>query len=190
MEDKKSPIEYVKSDDDWQYQRGATLSEAKWFLLFVLRRFEDGSAVLAGAVAPPSLALLMDCGGGGEMDGRISGGEDIPKVQRLIEAGEKFDVILQSLGGWNSVICTVRSFIKQRPDLWKYIRIDALFKPGGVIRDGCGGMGEMITRRLGGISPRTLRRTRDHAIHALAGELVAYSNTDGYNLNYYARRKK
>ena len=73
-----------------------TVSELIEFMSFILKKNEDGLAILVGAApAPTALELYeMRCGGQVDYGVRIDGGEGVPHAQSALESVEGIEEII------------------------------------------------------------------------------------------------
>lgn len=164
-----------------------TISELVKFFNFILHKSENGIAVLLGTVPPPTALEIHEMRKGSVSDYgvRIDGGEDVPMAQNIIESAEDIEEIISAVGGWTEINRAFRRFREEYPEQWKFIEAHALFiKPGGLIRDGKGGMTAMLGRQYNGVTAKTQRRRSKRLLRSLAQYLLSWSYTDGYNLSY------
>lgn len=170
-----------------------TLRDAERFINFMLYNFDgEGLAMLLGRSAPPTAVMLheLQTPGGADYGVRISGGEDVPTAQRVLESSDVFFDTVKKLGGWDNITGAFRDFRAAYPETWHLLEMSVLYiRPGGMIRDGLGGMSSMIAKRYDGITAKTQRRRRKKLIrvianflitHPSAGDMILYDDPELY----------
>ncbi|KEJ91119.1 hypothetical protein [Synergistes jonesii] len=163
------------------------------FFKFIISKSENGLAILLGIAPPPGAVQMYEMLGGNKVEYgvRIDGGEKIPQAQRILESVEHLEDIISAVGGWREIHAATLKFKADYPDQWKILETHALFvRPGGLLRDGQGGMSAIICRRHSDITPKTLRRRYKKILRALAIFLLSWSYSDGFNLNYFPKHKR
>lgn len=169
-----------------------TVSELIEFMNFILQKNEDGLAILVGAAPAPTALELYEMRSGGQVDYgvRIDGGEGVPHAQSALESVEGIEEIISDAGGWKVIHLAFQEFRKEFPEQYKFIENYSLFiRPGGIIRDGAGGMGAALGRKYKGVTQKTLRRRYKRIMRTVAQYILACGWSDGYNLMYRPPKK-
>lgn len=165
------------------------VSEAKWLINFILTSFDNGLLILLGAAEPPSAAEIADVlprPAAPEYGCHIDGGEKVPYAESVLIYTEKVYGIVKSLGGWDKISSTMRSFRHKYPSPWNLFEVYSLFiRPGGTVRDGQGGIGRIISEKFDGVTERTIYNRRNKIVDSIALYLVSWSNPEGWNLTYH-----
>ena len=168
-------------------------SELMDFFNLIISKSENGLAVLLGIAPPPGAVQMHEMRSGKKVDYgvRIDGGEEVPQAQTILESVEDLEEIISGVGGWGEIHAAAMNFKDEYPDQWKILETHALFiRPGGLMRDGQGGMSAILCRRHNDITPKTLRRRYKKILRALAIFLLSWSYSDGFNLGYFPKHKR
>ena len=154
--------------------------------------FENGVAVLLGVAPIPSVEDMYnalkkpqaDCGV------RVDGGASVDMAEAMLMTVEPIEATVQSLGGWENIWRLTEKYREEYPQMWnKLVPLTSMLRPGGIIRDGEGGMSAVLSRRFDGVRGKTLRRWKKRIIKSLAIHLLSWAYTDGYNISYYPDKK-
>lgn len=160
-----------------------SLTAVMWLIQRILD-FDDGLAVLVGEAAPPCAwdFYMLQRQRSGCCDGvRVMGGTDIPLGQAIIESRE--EDIIRTLGGWTKITQAFRHFRRTYPETWRLFEMACIWvRPGGIVRDGTGGMTAAISRSFDGITAKTQRRRRKIFIKAVALYLITRPNDEKFKL--------
>lgn len=160
-----------------------TLTEVINLIKFIVNNFDDGLAMLLGRAAPPTAAEIYERKSGGQADYgvRIDGGEDVPKPQLILESAQ--EEIIRKLGGWDIITKTFIYYRRLYPETWALFEMSSIFvRPGGIVRDGNGGITAIISKRFDGITAKTQRRRRDAYIRTIALFLITRPLDDKFML--------
>lgn len=160
--------------------------------LDMILSFENGVAILLGVEPIPSVEEMYnavktpqaDCGV------RVDGGASVFMAEAMLMAVEPIEATVQSLGGWDNIWQLTLKYREEYPQMWdKLVPLASMLRPGGIIRDGEGGMSAVLSQRFDGVKGKTLRRWKKRIIKSLAIHLLSWAYTDGYNISYYPDKK-
>mgnify|MGYP001408417309 CR=1 FL=1 len=158
------------------------------FFDFILTFAEDGLNILLGTIAAPTTEEIynMIMPQTEDLGVHVDGGGKIPLAERRLTAIEPVEEIIALVGGWGPIWEAVREYKDKFPVQWQLIESFALFiRPGGIIRDGSGGMTTVISGYNDNVVPETLRKRRKKYLYTLAVYVMASTYSDGWNLSYY-----
>ena len=154
--------------------------------------FENGVAILLGAAPVPTVEEIYnsvktpqaDCGV------RVDGGASVFMAEAMLMAAEPIEMTIPNLGGWENIWRLTLKYREAYPQMWdKLVPLASMLRPGGIIRDGEGGMSAVLSCRFDGVKGKTLRRWKKRIIKSLAIHLLSWAYTDGYNISYYPDKK-
>ena len=151
------------------------------FIDLILRREPNGLAILLGTIQPPSVEDLYQLGQGSQPDYgvRIQGGKGTPTAEAIILSAERFELIIEEIGGWSRINRALRTYRDKYPSGWDLLEEHALFvKQGGLFHDGQGGMMAKIAEKHGGVTARTLRNRRNTILTIIARFVIYWFPED------------
>lgn len=155
------------------------------FFDFILAFFDDGIAIMLGAVAAPSIEEIYSImqPSPPDLGVRVDGGSSTPLAERRLMAIAPIEDILNKAGGWSAIWEATRDYKSVYPEQWKLIEAYALFmRPGGIIRDGKGGMSKIISSDNDNVVPQTLRNRRAKYLYSLAVYIMSYAAGNHWDL--------
>lgn len=156
------------------------------FIDLILRREPNGLAILLGTLPPPSAEDLYQLGQGSQPDlgVRVQGGKGTTAAEAIILSAERFEFIIEEIGGWDRINRALRTYRDKYPSGWNLLEEHALFvKQGGLFHDGQGGMMAMIAKKHGDVTARTIRNRRNTILTIIARFVIYwYPEDDEYQL--------
>lgn len=156
------------------------------FIDLILRREPNGLAILLGTLPPPSAEDLYQLGQGSQPDlgVRVQGGKGTTAAEAIILSAERFESIIEEIGGWDRINRALRTYRDKYPSGWNLLEEHALFvKQGGLFHDGQGGMMAMIAKKHGDVTARTIRNRRNTILTIIARFVIYwYPEDDEYQL--------
>jgi hypothetical protein len=161
-------------------------------LEFFARFHPAGLGLLLGGVRDPSAAEIADMirsfSSQSDLGTRISGGLFIPEAERVAGLYEAITGIIDSIGGWahiHEMAREVRADVSA--GMWSEAAdYAANIAPGGMVRDGAGGMGGRMFGAGAGrhdICGRTARRRFRNLMRVMALKILSFPPDGGFELN-------
>ena len=157
------------------------ISKLADFIDLMLRREPNGLAILLGTVPPPSAEELYQLGQGSQPDYgvRIQGGKGTPTAEAIIFGAERFEFLIEEIGGWEKINRALRIYRDKYPVGWNLLEEHALFvKQGGLFHDGQGGMMAVIAKKHGDVTARTIRNRRNTILTIIARFVIYWFPED------------
>jgi len=147
----------------------------------ILRREPNGLAILLGTVPPPTSEDLYEIGQSSQPDYgvRIQCGRGISTAEAIILGAEKFEILIEEIGGWKKIHRAFRAYRNKYPAGWSLLEEHALFvKQGGLFHDGQGGMMAVIAKKHGDVTARTIRNRRNTILTIIARFVIYWFPED------------
>ncbi|MDR1516259.1 MAG: hypothetical protein LBS45_11245 [Synergistaceae bacterium] len=170
-----------------------SMSQVVALLEFFARFHPAGLGLLLGQVEEPSATELRDIiysfSSLSHLGVRISGGVFIPEAERVTGLYEIVMKIIDSIGGWEHIYkITLEVKSEVPPNLWRESAdYAAHITPGGLVRDGEGGMGGQMFKTSGGgrhgICERTARRRFRKLMRIIALKILSFPPDGGFSLS-------
>lgn len=150
------------------------------FIDLILRREPNGLAILLGKVPPLTREELYDLGQTYQPDCgvRVQGGKGIPAAEGIIISAERFERLIDEIGGWDRIHRAISTYSEKYPDGWELLEEHALFvQPGGIVHDGKGGMMQQIAQKHD-VTARTIRNRRNTILTIIARFVIYWFPKD------------
>jgi hypothetical protein len=170
-----------------------SISQVVALLEFFARFHPAGLGLLLGQVEEPSAAeltgIIYSFSSQSNLGVRIGGGLFIPEAERVTSLHGIVMDIIDSVGGWEHIHKITREVKNEvHPNLWRESAdYAAHITPGGLVRDGKGGMGGRMFRTSGGgrhgICERTARRRFRNLMRIIALKILSFPPDGGFALS-------